>query len=64
MREATALGAAVAAGFAIGFWNETDVKAMNREGRKVFSPQVSQEESEKMFKRWERAVEMGRGWIE
>lgn len=64
MRETTALGAAIAAGLATGVWRELeDLSQVNRKGRKVFEPQMSKQKSAKLFKRWEQAVEMSRGWI-
>lgn len=63
MRETTALGAAIAAGFAVGVWNDfEDLKEINTEDRTVFKPQIPREQSERMFKKWEQAVEMSKGW--
>lgn len=65
MRETTALGAAIAAGFAIGIWKElAELKEINRKDRKIFNPQISDEQSGYMYERWEKAVEMSRGWME
>ncbi|SLM39280.1 glycerol kinase [Lasallia pustulata] len=65
MRETTALGAAIAAGFAVDIWKEFDeLKEINQADRKVFKPQISEQESAKMYKRWARAVEMSRGWLD
>ncbi len=65
MRETTALGAAIAAGFAVDVWKEfNELKDINQEDRKVFTPQISNEASEKMYKRWEKAVKMSRGWLD
>ena len=64
MREATALGAAIAAGFAVGVWKEFDeLKELNKHERTVFEPAVEKKSSERMFKKWEQAVEMSRGWV-
>merc|ERR1712059_159352 len=55
MRETTALGAAIAAGFAVEVWKEfSELKAINQKDRKVFHPDISPEESDKMFKKWSR----------
>ncbi|OAA33457.1 glycerol kinase [Moelleriella libera RCEF 2490] len=63
MRETTALGAAIAAGFAAGVWDSfEDLKDVNTEGRTVFKPQVSAADANKQFERWEKAVQMSRGW--
>ncbi|KAK1498553.1 glycerol kinase [Colletotrichum tamarilloi] len=64
MRETTALGAAIAAGLALGVWDELeDLKHVNQNGRKIFTPALDRETSQKMFKKWEQAVEMSRGWV-
>ena len=65
MRETTSLGAAIAAGFAVDVWKEfEELKEVNNEDHTIFKPEISKEASEKMFKRWERAVDMSRGWLE
>ena len=65
MRETTSLGAAIAAGFAVDIWKEFDeLKEINQKDRVIFQPNISREESAKMFKRWGRAVEMCRGWLD
>lgn len=64
MRETTAFGAAIAAGMASGVWKTfEDLSEVNTEGRTLFKPQISPEESSKRFARWEKAVEMSRGWM-
>jgi len=65
MRETTSLGAAIAAGFAVDIWKEFDeLKEINQKDRMIFRPNISKEESAKMFKRWGRAVGMCRGWLD
>lgn len=65
MRETTALGAAIAAGFAVGVWKDFDeLKEINQKDRTLFKPNISEEESAKLFKKWSRAVEMCRGWLD
>lgn len=55
MRETTALGAAIAAGFAVDVWQHIDeLKAINQKDRKIFHPDITPQESEKMFKKWTR----------
>lgn len=64
MRETTALGAAIAAGFAVDIWKEfDDLKEINKEDRAIFKPQISKKKSDAMFKHWSHAVEMSRGWV-
>jgi glycerol kinase len=63
MRETTALGAAIAAGFAVDIWKEFDeLKAINQKDRMQFHPDIEPEQSEKMYAKWQRAVNMTRGW--
>lgn len=63
MRETTSLGAAIAAGFAIGVWKDFDeLKEINSIGRTYFQPQMSLKQADKMYKRWNKAVEMSKGW--
>ncbi|KAF2642659.1 glycerol kinase [Massarina eburnea CBS 473.64] len=65
MRETTALGAAIAAGFAVDIWKEfEELKEINQKGRMIFEPNITKEESEKMFNKWTRAVDMCRGWLD
>lgn len=65
MLETTALGAAIAAGFAVGVWKSFDqLKNINTAGVKIFQPSISTEESAKKFKKWEKAVEMCKGWVD
>ncbi|KAF2654925.1 glycerol kinase [Lophiostoma macrostomum CBS 122681] len=65
MHETTALGAAIAAGFAVDIWKEFgELKEINQKGRVLFEPNMTKEESSKMFKKWGRAVEMCRGWVD
>ncbi|MCJ1401251.1 Glycerol kinase [Xylographa trunciseda] len=64
MRETTALGAAIAAGFAVDVWKEfEELSEINRTDRMVFRPQISKKQSAMMYKRWAKAVEMSRGWL-
>ncbi|GAM41642.1 glycerol kinase [Talaromyces pinophilus] len=65
MHETTALGAAIAAGFASGIWSTYDeLRHMNRANRSVFKPYLSAQESALMYKQWTKAVEMSRGWLD
>ncbi|KAK3941590.1 FGGY family of carbohydrate kinase [Diplogelasinospora grovesii] len=65
MRETTALGAAIAAGLATGVWEVLeDLNEVNQDGRKVFRPQMERQKADRLFKKWEQAVEMSRGWVQ
>ncbi len=55
----------MAAGFAASIWKDVEeLKTINREDHTVFQPQLAQQDSNHMYKRWEKAVEMSRGWLE
>lgn len=65
MSETTALGAAIAAGFAIDIWKDySELKDMNRANRTTFTPHISEVQSSKLYKRWTKAVDMARGWLD
>ena len=64
MRETTALGAAIAAGLAVGVWKSIDeLSEVNTHGSTAFRPAITKEESSKRFGRWTKAVEMSKGWL-
>ncbi|KAI9376219.1 hypothetical protein BJX61DRAFT_552862 [Aspergillus egyptiacus] len=64
MRETTALGAAIAAGLAVGLWrNFAELRDINRAGGTVFRPQMGVEKSRELFTLWEKAVDMCKGWV-
>lgn len=65
MRETTALGVAIAAGFAVGVWkNVEELSMINKDGRTVFSPQTDQESRGRGFELWTRAVRKAKGWVD
>lgn len=65
MRETTALGAAIAAGLAVGVWKDlSELDSINSENRTIFKPQITSEEREKRFGEWQKAVEKSYGWVE
>ena len=64
MSETTALGAAIAAGFAAGVWKSFDeLKEVNTAGQTTFEPKMDEKSSKRMLKKWERAVQMSKGWL-
>lgn len=64
MRETTALGAAIAAGFASEVWKTfEELNEVNTAGQTTFDAKMSHADSRKMVKRWERAVAMCKGWL-
>ena len=61
--ETTALGEAYLAGMAVGFWTLEDVKTLWKVDRQ-FVPEMDAEIREKKYKRWLKAVELSKNWIE
>jgi len=62
--ETTALGAAYAAGLAVGFWHSTDeLRAHWHEDRR-WSPQWSDQQRADGYKDWKRAVERTLNWVD
>lgn len=67
MRETTALGAAIAAGLATGVWRGLgELAEVGRKNRTLFEPSRAKGDRarfDRMFAKWEQAVEMSRGWV-
>jgi glycerol kinase len=62
--ETTALGAAYAAGLAIGFWDNTDDLRANWEQDKVWQPNMDSETQKALYAGWKKAVTRTFDWIE
>ena len=61
--ESTALGAAYLAGLKVGYWQMSDL-TKTREIDKEFEPKLDQATIAKLLKRWHKAVERSRQWID
>jgi glycerol kinase len=62
--ETTALGAAYAAGLAVGFWSGTDELRTNWNESRRWEPTWSLEQREEGYARWKKAVERTLNWVE
>jgi glycerol kinase len=62
--ETTALGAAYLAGLARGFWSSQQDLAAIWQMDRQFEPAISRDQAGEWMRRWSRAVERARGWIE
>jgi len=62
--ETTALGAAYAAGLAVGFWRDQGELRANWQIYKTWQPQMEAETREKYYQGWLKAVEKTFGWVD
>ncbi|WP_028478492.1 glycerol kinase GlpK [Nocardia sp. CNY236] len=62
--ETTALGAAYAAGLAVGFWTDTDELEQNWHEAKRWEPTWSPQQREQGYARWQKAVDRTLDWID
>ncbi len=62
--ETTALGAAYAAGLAVGFWRGFDALRKNWTAEKTWQPSMSTDKREKGLREWKKAVERTLDWVE
>lgn len=62
--ETTALGAAYAAGLAVGFWNNLDDLRLNWQVDKTWNPEMDSITRQKLYQGWLKAVERTFGWVE
>jgi len=63
MTETTALGAAYAAGLAVGFWDDLDeLRSMSSSTRR-WEPRITGEERTNALARWHHGVERSLGWV-
>ena len=62
--ETTVLGAAYAAGLAVGFWASLDEIAAHWEEDRTFTPSMDPDERARRYRDWRKAVERSMGWVE
>jgi glycerol kinase len=64
MIETTVLGAALAAGLAVGFWKDKDELVKASATEKQWTPNMPESDRSARYKEWQRAVERSYGWIQ
>ena len=62
--ETTCLGAAYAAGLATGFWSDVDELCERWAEDKRWEPAMDEDERERQYARWKKAVERSLDWAE
>jgi len=61
--ETTALGAAYAAGLAVGFWNDLQDLRRNWQADRIWQPAMSEEQRAHLYRGWLKAVERSMHWV-
>jgi glycerol kinase len=62
--ETTALGAAYAAGLAVGFWESEDDVRQNWGEDKRWSPSMDDADRERIYRNWKKAVTKTLDWVD
>lgn len=62
--ETTALGAAYLAGLSVGFWKSRKEIASHWQEGARYTPLMPENESQRLYAGWKRAVERAKGWAE
>lgn len=62
--ETTSLGAAYAAGLAVGFWDNLETLRRNWQVDRQWQPQLAQDRREAGYSEWKKAVERTLAWVE
>ena len=62
--ETTALGAAYAAGLAVGFWKDLDELAQNWSEDERWEPAMDDDERERLYRNWKKAVTKTFDWVD
>ncbi len=60
--ETTALGSAYAAGLAVGYWDDPEELRKNWRVDREFESEMDRDEADKMYERWDDAVERATDW--
>ena len=62
--EATAQGAAYAAGLAVGFWNDLEQLRSNWKAEQSFKPTMESKRRDELVSGWNKAVQRSLDWVE
>ncbi|MGG7465703.1 glycerol kinase GlpK [Plantibacter sp. YIM 135347] len=62
--ETTALGAAYAAGLAVGFWSDLDDLAKNWQEDKRWEPSMDKDQRDRLYRNWKKAVTKTFDWVD
>ena len=62
--ETVSLGAAYAAGLAVGFWPDTDTLRANWHKAAEWLPQMEEAQRERGYRKWRKAVKLAMDWVD
>jgi glycerol kinase len=62
--ESTALGAAYAAGLAVGVWNDLDTLREYWKEEQRWKPDMKKEVREGYLRGWKKAIERSKNWVD
>jgi glycerol kinase len=62
--ETSALGAAYAAGFAVGFWSDLESLRKNWKADRQWEPRWSADQRDQAYRGWQKAVERSFNWVD
>ena len=61
--ETTIMGAVYLAGICVGLWSQQDIETDKKVDKK-FTPNMSPEKRERLYKKWLKAIERSKNWID
>lgn len=61
--ETTVMGAAYLAGIEVGLWNQSEI-ITHREVAQKFMPNFAEEKRERLYNKWQKAVERSMNWVD
>jgi glycerol kinase len=61
--ETTALGAAYAAGLAVGFWTDIESLRENWQQDRIWQPNMPEAQRDECCRQWKKAIERSLGWV-
>ncbi len=64
MTETTALGAAYAAGLAVGYWENIEDLQANWGAERTWQPAMAEEDRSRRYRSWKKAVQRSFDWVE
>jgi glycerol kinase len=62
--ETTALGAAYAAGLAVGYWSDLDELRRNWQADKTWLPHMDKDRRDRLYRDWRKAVTRTFDWVD